>query len=205
MRNKNTQKSVGTRIAELRKSKNMTQDNVAEKLKITREAVSGWERSTRDMATYDVVAMADLFGVSCDYLLRGVQAENSTLNKEYGLSDTALETLKMFKECSRKDEHFFNQARVRTIELLLENLRFIDLLSRYFFQRFPSNIDDFDIHAEITATSKEDGEKKYLNKILFDVNNIPDVFLTQVNDYLKNIRQQAQKQTRVQAWTIDEV
>ena len=65
--------TTGERIAALRKGRGMTQEQLAEGLGVTRQSVSKWEL---DQATPEVgcaVALCDLFGVSLDYLLRGVE------------------------------------------------------------------------------------------------------------------------------------
>ena len=62
---------IGQRIAELRKKQGMTQEQLADILGTTRQAVSKWEsgKSTPDL--YYAIAMGRHFGVSMDYLLLG--------------------------------------------------------------------------------------------------------------------------------------
>lgn len=66
--------TLGQKIAELRKAKNMTQLELANKLSITDKAVSKWERdiSCPDINTFP--KLAELLGVSVDELL---QANNA--------------------------------------------------------------------------------------------------------------------------------
>jgi len=47
----------------------LTQEQLAERLGVTRQAVSRWESDTSYPETDKIVRMAALFGVSCDYLL----------------------------------------------------------------------------------------------------------------------------------------
>ena len=61
--------SMGARLAQARRGQNMTQEQLAEKLGVTRQAVSRWESDTAYPETDKIVRMAALFGVSCDYLL----------------------------------------------------------------------------------------------------------------------------------------
>lgn len=68
--------SMGARLAQARRGQNMTQEQLAEKLGVTRQAVSRWESDTAYPETDKIVRMAALFGVSCDYLL-GVSNEPS--------------------------------------------------------------------------------------------------------------------------------
>lgn len=61
--------SMGARLAQERRGQNLTQEQLAEKLGVTRQAVSRWESDTAYPETDKILRMAALFGVSCDYLL----------------------------------------------------------------------------------------------------------------------------------------
>ena len=68
--------TIGSRIAEKRKALGMTQIEFAEKMHVTRQTVSRWET---DMAMPDIDKIgeiADILGVSCDYLLKGTAEES---------------------------------------------------------------------------------------------------------------------------------
>lgn len=61
--------TIGKRIAQLRKESGLTQEQLAEKLGVTAQAVSKWEN---DAACPDISLLpllADIFGVSVDFLL----------------------------------------------------------------------------------------------------------------------------------------
>jgi transcriptional regulator with XRE-family HTH domain len=63
--------TMGERITALRKGRGMTQEQLAERISVTRQSVSKWEL---DQATPEIgcaVAICDVFGVSLDYLVRG--------------------------------------------------------------------------------------------------------------------------------------
>lgn len=64
-------KTIGGLIATLRKANGMTQKDLAEKLNVSDKTVSRWERAegTPDLALIPVIA--EIFGVTCDELLRG--------------------------------------------------------------------------------------------------------------------------------------
>ncbi len=63
--------STGTRIAQARKKQNLTQEQLAELLDVTRQSVSRWESDSAYPETEKLVRMAKLLGVSCDHLLQG--------------------------------------------------------------------------------------------------------------------------------------
>lgn len=89
---------IGVRIGRLRESKGITQAELAAAVGVKRETVAQWETGARDIKTDSTVKLADYFGVTCDYLLRGVKAENVDIHKRIGLSDEAIASLEMFQE-----------------------------------------------------------------------------------------------------------
>lgn len=68
--------TFGEKLQGLRQRAGMSQDALAEKLNVSRQAVSRWERDETMPETEKVVALANLFGVSTDYLLRDQPEEH---------------------------------------------------------------------------------------------------------------------------------
>ena len=62
--------TFGEKLQSLRQRAGMSQDQLAERLEVSRQAVSRWERDETMPETDKVVALADIFGVTTDYLLR---------------------------------------------------------------------------------------------------------------------------------------
>ena len=62
--------SLGNKLAEARKRQNLTQEQLAERLGVTRQAVSRWESDAAYPETDKIVRMAQILEVSCDYLLQ---------------------------------------------------------------------------------------------------------------------------------------
>lgn len=67
-------KSIGSFIAVLRKAKGLTQRELADKLGISDKAVSRWERDETAPDLSLIPAIAEIFGVTSDELLRGERA-----------------------------------------------------------------------------------------------------------------------------------
>lgn len=88
----------GQFIAKLRKEKNMTQKQLAEKLHLTDKAISKWERglSFPDIATLE--PLSELFDVSITELLSGEQDDK----KEVNIDEKVLEILKQVELQKRK-------------------------------------------------------------------------------------------------------
>lgn len=60
---------LSEKIIALRKSRNMTQEQLAEALNVSRQAVSRWEVGSALPDAMNVLQLSKLFGVSADYLL----------------------------------------------------------------------------------------------------------------------------------------
>ena len=62
--------AFGERLQELRRARGMTQEDFAAQLKVSRQAVSKWESGTADPSTSNLLALAKLYGVTAEELLR---------------------------------------------------------------------------------------------------------------------------------------
>lgn len=67
--------SIGKTIAELRKAKGWTQIELAEKLQVSDKAISKWEKDSGAPSVEFFPALAEVFGVSIDYLMTGKKVE----------------------------------------------------------------------------------------------------------------------------------
>lgn len=65
--------TFGEKLQDLRRKGAMSQDILAEKLEVSRQAVSKWERDEAMPETEKIIRIANLFGVSIDYLLLDVK------------------------------------------------------------------------------------------------------------------------------------
>ena len=65
-------KSLGEALKENRVRCQMTQEFVAEHLGVSRQAVSKWENGTSDPSTSNLLALAKLYGISAEELLKNV-------------------------------------------------------------------------------------------------------------------------------------
>ena len=65
--------TMGEKMQKLRKQKNWSQETLAEKLGVSRQAVSLWERGESMPEIDKLIPLARLFGVTADYLLDDTQ------------------------------------------------------------------------------------------------------------------------------------
>lgn len=70
----------GEKISNMRKENNMTQEQFAELLNVSRQAVSKWESCSSFPDTEKLIRMSKLFSCSVDYLLKE-EIENKDINQ----------------------------------------------------------------------------------------------------------------------------
>ncbi len=76
------QENIGKFISKQRKLKNLTQEEVAEKLGITKNAVSKWERGLCLMDMSLLKPLSDILGVSVNDILAGEMIKDKDLEKK---------------------------------------------------------------------------------------------------------------------------
>lgn len=91
--------SIGLRIAKLREEKGLSQRQLADELKkiglkVRRETVTQWENGSRDLKTEYTIKLAEFFGVTCDYILLGIDSENVSISRVTGLTNESVNSLK---------------------------------------------------------------------------------------------------------------
>jgi len=73
--------NISDRVQSLRKTKGISQEELADKVGVSRQAVSKWE-SEQSMPDLDkVIIMSDYFGVTTDYILKGIEQSAQTEKK----------------------------------------------------------------------------------------------------------------------------
>ena len=84
---------LGNKIAQKRKDVGMTQIEFADKLAVTRQTVSRWEAGSVLPDIDKIPDIADLLGVSCDYLMKDDVTEERTSSPQYRISRLLQETV----------------------------------------------------------------------------------------------------------------
>lgn len=67
---------VGKNIKKFRKERNMTQDVLAEKMNVTRQAVSNWETAKTEPDVDTLTRLADVLEVSVEEMIYGAKRED---------------------------------------------------------------------------------------------------------------------------------
>lgn len=104
-------KDVGKQIMLLRKQKGLTQSELAERLDVSFQAVSNWERGECLPDTLLLVDLADILETSVDFILRGGNMMMEYKGKIH-VSDMrkGLMHLKQMGECLGKDNLIYTSA-----------------------------------------------------------------------------------------------
>ena len=126
--------NFGKTILELRKQKNITQEDLAAQLGVTAAAVSKWENNYSLPDILMLCALADYFGITTDHLLgrdkgtlyayvaapsEELVTKTAALAKEYGI-----ETLRRFDDFAEALEAANADPRVTHLLVCCEDARF---------------------------------------------------------------------------------
>ena len=68
------QQTLGERLKAVRMRYNMTQEFVAEQLGVSRQAVSKWESGKAEPSTANLLALAKLYDISVEDLIKNIQS-----------------------------------------------------------------------------------------------------------------------------------
>ena len=82
--------NMADRIQYLRKTKGISQEALADKVGVSRQAVSKWESEQSIPDLEKIIIMSDLFGVTTDYILKGIEPAADKEQKGKELTAKAL-------------------------------------------------------------------------------------------------------------------
>lgn len=74
--------NIADRIQNLRKVKGISQEELADKVGVTRQAVSKWESEQSTPDVEKIIIMSDYFEVTTDYLLKGIEPKAEETKKK---------------------------------------------------------------------------------------------------------------------------
>ncbi|RGM24188.1 XRE family transcriptional regulator [Mediterraneibacter gnavus] len=72
---------IGVKLKEARIKSGLTQENVAEKIQVSRQTISNWENEKSFPDIVNVIKLSDLYNISLDQLLKGDEAMIEHLEK----------------------------------------------------------------------------------------------------------------------------
>lgn len=72
---------IAGRIQKLRKSKGISQEELADRIGVSRQAVSKWESGQSTPDIEKIILLSEYFGTTTDYLLKGIEPSDETEKK----------------------------------------------------------------------------------------------------------------------------
>ena len=73
--------NIADRIQHLRKAKGISQEELADRIGVSRQAVSKWESEQSSPDLDKVIFLSDFFEVTTDYILKGIETEKYAIEK----------------------------------------------------------------------------------------------------------------------------
>ena len=113
---------LGARIALLRRNRSMSQLTLARALGVSPSTVGMYEQGRREPPLQTVVRLAEIFGVSTDYLLRGETAlpgDLDTLRQLYALARQTLDGQLVLRRADGSEAPVGEQELAMTLAAIL--------------------------------------------------------------------------------------
>ena len=165
---------IGKFIRELRTEKKLSQYQLADRIPISRQAVSKWERGQTIPDSSTLIRLSEIFDVTINELLKGERLDNNSIK------ELEVTTLSIVDDSNRKSRKIRKILVTSTITIILLLLSF---LTYYFVNSYntikvytvSSDSDNFLIYDGIFITTKQKTYLK-LGKIMpkqdMNINNI---------------------------------
>ena len=106
---------IANRLVELRKKKGMSQEELAAKLGLSRQAVSKWERAEASPDTDNLICLAKLYGVSLDELLETDKTVEDIID-EAGTAEKTQEEAKAGEESKKKSKVTIGPSGIHVVD-----------------------------------------------------------------------------------------
>lgn len=96
-------KTIGERIRDLRIDAQLTQDEVAASMHLSREAYIPIEKNRRGLKDQEIVILADTLHTTTDYILTGNETQHINIHEYTGLSNSAISFLAGLLKAAHED------------------------------------------------------------------------------------------------------
>ncbi|MGD9559676.1 MAG: helix-turn-helix domain-containing protein [Oscillospiraceae bacterium] len=183
--------TIGERIKDLRLLAGLTQKELSKKIHIgSRQTIALWESDERDLKTQHTVALSKFFKVSCDYILTGVHTENVDANRTLGLSNKAIEALKMYVD-ERKNGNY--DDAIKGINAVFETeapYKFFQNIHCYMAQVIKDPLDMYEKEAKVDTKT---GAIRF-GEYTFQPEMLDKCFLLDMQEYLMKEREKEEEQ-----------
>jgi transcriptional regulator with XRE-family HTH domain len=117
--------NLGEKLFELRKAKNLTQDDVAEKLNVTRQTISKWETNQSTPEFDKILPLCELYGISPNELLIGekTETENNEQSDKFNYDEVKGHLFSRGKDDKNNYENMTkNQIKQKSAEVVSSSI-----------------------------------------------------------------------------------
>lgn len=130
--------TFGERLYELRNKKNISQEELAEVLDVSRQSISKWENDKAYPEMTRLLFMSDYFDVSLDYLMRGIKIEENVENvaEKYKTKNMLLVWNDFLSNLSKKQKTLFTALYILIICALVAVIVSVIYLGGYEIGKF---------------------------------------------------------------------
>jgi len=118
-------REMGGRVKLAREAMKLTQEQFADKYGYVRSTLAKLEAGSRDFKSTEILMLAKQLGVSCDYLLGGIESKTLEIDgivKAIGLSSKAVETLMYWVDMKNNPRSNIDRSTVKAREDILSFL-----------------------------------------------------------------------------------
>lgn len=119
-----TREEIGDRVRDLRLERGWTDEILGQMIGLTGSSLNNKERGVRDFNMDEIIRLSDVFGITIDELIRGIEPENLAAHRKTGLGNDAVNALKSFSEMQTVKE-------IKGLNLALSSPYVLDALARY--------------------------------------------------------------------------
>lgn len=150
---------IGKRLYEYRKKSGLSQEELAEKIGVSRQAVSKWERAEASPDTDNLIMLSKIYKVTLDELINGAFSETDESEKS---SDADKENADVNKPdgAGRDSVSFKNGIHVRSRNGECVDIGFSGI-------HVDSPADDTHVHIDGSGVFVQDGEGKFSKDHIF--------------------------------------
>ena len=107
---------ISEKILQLRKASNMTQEQLAERVSVSRQSVSKWEGGQAVPELDKLLELSKVFNVTTDYLLRPSELDELSIKTEI-LEKKQQELIEQAERANKKKHNILSCAAVYTAAL----------------------------------------------------------------------------------------
>lgn len=112
--------SIKEQLIHLRNINGLSQEDLAEKLNVTRQSVSKWEVGETMPDTDKLIKISEIFNVSTDYLLKGIDnVSNNKSKASVELSKEIKETMENINKMSKLKRYIIGLIFIGIILIII--------------------------------------------------------------------------------------